>query len=87
MTAATPTVHVDHLAADRFEAEESLRQNAGVLERDGCLVGEGQQDHVYVRTRWKCTKPITLYKDIQPHRKLLTGMVWLATRGGMGATK
>jgi len=49
-------------------------------------VGANLQDHLEVHVQQACTQPITLFRELKPHRKLLTGLAWLATRGGMGAT-
>ena len=49
-------------------------------------VGANLQDHLEVHVQQACTQPITLLKDLKPHAKLLTGLAWLLTRRGMGAT-
>jgi len=46
-------------------------------------VGEGLQDHFYVRTVWKCTQPLTLNDDIaRLHRTLGIGLRYLLLRRG-----
>jgi choline dehydrogenase len=52
-----------------------------VLDAPG--VGEGLQDHFYVRTVWKCTQPITLNDDMAKlARKVGIGLRYLLMRRG-----
>jgi choline dehydrogenase len=46
-------------------------------------VGEALQDHFYVRTFWKCNKPITLNDDMQSlFRKARIGLQYLLSKRG-----
>jgi choline dehydrogenase len=49
-------------------------------------VGGNLQDHLEVHVQQACTQPITLFRELALHRKALTGLRWLLTRDGMGAT-
>jgi choline dehydrogenase len=52
-----------------------------VLDAPG--VGEDMQDHFYVRTFWKCNKPVTLNDDMaNPLRQLWIGMKYAFGRSG-----
>ncbi len=52
-----------------------------VLDAPG--VGAGLQDHLYVRTFWRCNRPITLNDDMLSWwRKLNMGLTYLLTRRG-----
>ena len=60
-----------------------------LLERHGIPVvqelpvGEGLQDHFYVRTFWRCTKPLTLNDDMMSvWRQARVGMEYLTRRTG-----
>lgn len=55
-----------------------------VADRAG--VGQNLQDHTEVHIQYQCTKPITLYGDLQPARRILAGLQWFATRSGKAAT-
>ena len=51
--------------------------------RDAPGVGEDLQDHFYVRTFWRCTKPITLNDDMaSAWRRLGIGLRYLLQRRG-----
>ncbi|MBV8032696.1 MAG: GMC family oxidoreductase N-terminal domain-containing protein [Betaproteobacteria bacterium] len=46
-------------------------------------VGEAMQDHFYVRTFWRCRRPITLNDDMMSwRRKAIVGLRYLLSRGG-----
>ena len=50
---------------------------------DAPQVGEGLQDHFYVRTFWRCKRPITLNDDMRSiFRRLSMGMKYLLWRTG-----
>ena len=49
-------------------------------------VGANLQDHLEVHVQQACTQPISLLRELSAHRKLMTGIHWLLTRRGMGAT-
>jgi choline dehydrogenase len=60
-----------------------------LLERHGIAllhdlpVGEGLQDHFYVRTFWRCRKPITLNDDMMsPWRKARIGLQYFLRKQG-----
>lgn len=48
-------------------------------------VGKNLQDHLDVILQWACTQPITAYKNIPAHRKLLTLAQWMIFKSGWGA--
>jgi choline dehydrogenase len=62
----------------------ALLERHGVpLVLDAPGVGEGLQDHFYVRTVWKCTQPLTLNDDMaRLHRTLGIGLRYLLLRRG-----
>jgi choline dehydrogenase len=49
-------------------------------------VGQNLQDHLAVSLVYQCTKPVTLHRVDRPLCKLFTGIQWLATRKGLGAS-
>ena len=49
-------------------------------------VGQNLQDHLSIDTAFACTTPITLDYLNRPWNKLKTGLQWLATRRGVGAS-
>ncbi len=50
---------------------------------DSPEVGLGLQDHYYVRTTWRCNKPITINDALKnPLRQVATAARWLFTRTG-----
>ncbi|XP_035678283.1 choline dehydrogenase, mitochondrial-like [Branchiostoma floridae] len=49
-------------------------------------VGQNLQEHLEVHVQQACTQPVSLYSALQPHRMLLIGVQWFATRTGLGAT-
>ncbi|CAH1270269.1 CHDH [Branchiostoma lanceolatum] len=49
-------------------------------------VGQNLQDHLEAHVQQACTQPVTLYSALSPHRMLMIGVRWFATRTGLGAT-
>ena len=61
----------------------ALLQQHGIPVVQDLPVGEGLQDHFYVRTLWKCTKPVTLNDDMKSlWRKMGLGMTYLLHKRG-----
>lgn len=62
----------------------ALLQRHGIaLTLDAPGVGEGMQDHFYVRTVWKCTEPITINDQLGTlPRRVLTGLRYALRRRG-----
>lgn len=54
------------------------------LDRQG--VGRNLQDHLELYIQQACTQPITLYKYFNVFGKAWTGLRWLLTKGGLGAS-
>lgn len=48
-------------------------------------VGKNLQDHLDVTLQWACTQPITAYKNIPFHRKVMTLLQWAVFKSGWGA--
>jgi choline dehydrogenase len=62
---------------------ERLRELGLPVLVDSPQVGEGLQDHFYVRTYWRCNRPITFNDRLSTwHGKLGAGLQWLLTRRG-----
>ncbi|HEX6268323.1 MAG TPA: GMC oxidoreductase, partial [Burkholderiales bacterium] len=81
------------LAGGAFNSPQLLQLSgigpAALLAQHGIAVvhelpaGEGLQDHFYVRTFWKCNKPITLNDDMQSlFRKVGIGLTYLLKKSG-----
>jgi choline dehydrogenase len=49
-------------------------------------VGRNLQDHLEIYVQHSCTKPITLYKAMNPVAKLLIGIEWTFLGTGLGAS-
>lgn len=49
-------------------------------------VGRNLQDHTEVHVQYRCTEPITLFRDLKPLRRLYAGARWFLTRSGQAAT-
>ncbi len=49
-------------------------------------VGKNLQDHLELYVQQECTKPISLYSSLNPLAKVMIGIRWVLTRGGLGAT-
>jgi len=49
-------------------------------------VGQNLQDHLSVESVFQCLKPVTLHHADRPLNKLATGLQWLLTRKGLGAS-
>jgi choline dehydrogenase len=49
-------------------------------------VGKNLQDHLEVYVQHACTQPISLYRAMNPLRRLLIGMEWMLFGAGDGAT-
>jgi choline dehydrogenase len=49
-------------------------------------VGRNLQDHTEVHVQYRCTEPITLFRDLQPLRRLYAGVRWFMSRTGQAAT-
>ena len=49
-------------------------------------VGKNLQDHLEIYVQHACTQPISLYRAMNPFRKLLIGLQWLLLHEGDGAT-
>ena len=65
---------------------EELRRLGIAVAVDLPEVGANLEDHLEVHVQQACTQPISLLRELAPHRKLLTGLQWLVSRRGMGAT-
>jgi choline dehydrogenase len=60
-----------------------LAQHGIAVVHDAPGVGEDLQDHLYVRTFWRCNRPITLNDDMASWwRQLRIGLQYLLTRRG-----
>ena len=60
-----------------------LQQHGVPVVHDAPEVGEGLQDHFYVRTFWRCTQPITLNDDMASWwRRARIGLQYLLQRRG-----
>ncbi len=60
-----------------------LRRHGIAVVYDAPEVGEGLQDHFYVRTFWRCTKPLTVNDDMASWwRQARVGLQWLLARRG-----
>jgi choline dehydrogenase len=82
------------LAGGAFNSPQLLQLSGvgprALLERHGIRpvhdapgVGEDLQDHFYVRTFWRCTKPITLNDDMASwRRQLAIGLKYIVQRRG-----
>ena len=82
------------LAGGAFNSPQLLQLSGvgprGLLETHGIAVtldapgvGDAMQDHLYVRTFWRCTKPITLNDDMQSlWRKMGIGLDYIFRRRG-----
>jgi choline dehydrogenase len=61
----------------------ALLQRHGIPVVHDLPVGEGLQDHFYVRTFWRCNKPITLNDDMASlHRKIAIGLNYFLYKKG-----
>jgi choline dehydrogenase len=49
-------------------------------------VGKNLQDHLELYIQRECTKPITLYGNINPVAKAMIGLRWLLFKDGLGAS-
>lgn len=65
---------------------EHLRQHDIGLVHHLPGVGQNLQDHLGIVGAYKCTKPVTIDRVSRPINKLITGIQWLATRKGLGAS-
>jgi choline dehydrogenase len=60
-----------------------LERHGIAITRDAPGVGEGLQDHFYVRTVWKCARPITFNDDMKSLRgRIATGLRYALFRRG-----
>ena len=57
---------------------------APVLDLKG--VGQNLQDHLFIHTAFRCTRPVTLDYLTRPAHKLKVGAQWLLTRKGAAAS-
>ncbi len=65
---------------------EHLREHDIVPIHDLAAVGQNLQDHLTIIGAYHCTKPVTIHRLGRPLNKLLTGVQWLTTRKGLGAS-
>ena len=49
-------------------------------------VGQNLMDHLELYIQYECTKPVSLYKSINPISKALIGADWLLRKKGIGAS-
>ena len=64
-------------------ARELLTEHGLPVVADVPAVGEDLQDHFYVRTVWRCTRPITFNDDMGSwRRKVAVGLKYLLARRG-----
>ncbi len=49
-------------------------------------VGHNLQDHAKVAMRWSCTRSFPVHRVNRPFNRVLAGMEWLLTRGGLAAS-
>jgi choline dehydrogenase len=54
--------------------------------RDLPGVGENLQDHLEFYFQVACREPVTLYSELSPLRRALTGVRWILTKQGIGAS-
>ncbi len=65
----------------------SVLSDAGVpVVCDSPGVGENLQDHLEIYFQYRCRKPITLNRKLNPLSKALIGARWLMFKSGLGAT-
>ena len=55
-----------------------------VADRPG--VGENLQDHLDYFIQYECKQPVSLYPSVTPLGRLRTGLRWLLTNSGVGAS-
>ena len=65
---------------------DELGRHGIAVRHDVAGVGANLHDHLEIHVQQACSQPITLYRELRPHRMLMTGLSWLATRTGIGAT-
>ncbi|MEZ5835079.1 MAG: choline dehydrogenase [Geminicoccaceae bacterium] len=63
-----------------------LREHGIEVVADRPGVGQNLQDHLELYIQMACTRPITLYSELNPLSKALIGLRWLALKSGHGAT-
>ena len=65
---------------------DHLREHGIDVHVDLPGVGQNLQDHSCVILQYACKKSFPIHKVNQPHRKLATGIRWVFTRKGVGAS-
>jgi len=65
---------------------DHLREHGIDVHVDLPGVGQNLQDHSCVILQYACKKSFPIHKVNQPHRKLATGIRWVFTRKGIGAS-
>ncbi len=64
----------------------NLRENDIEPVHDLPGVGQNLQDHLNISSAYHCIKPVTLHRASRPLNMLATGIQWLTTRTGLGAS-
>jgi choline dehydrogenase len=54
--------------------------------RDLPGVGENLQDHLEFYFQFACREPVTLYAELSPWRRAVTGLRWILTKQGIGSS-
>lgn len=65
---------------------DDLRELGIDVQSDVPGVGANLHDHLQIAVVQECTKPVTIQPLMKRHRQYLTGLRWLFTRTGLGAT-
>ncbi|MFO1088041.1 MAG: choline dehydrogenase [Hyphomicrobiales bacterium] len=65
---------------------DHLKQLAIPVVEDAPEVGANLQDHTEVHVQYRCTQPITLFRELKPLKKLFNGIRWLVDRSGQAST-
>ena len=66
--------------------EKHLKEHGIDVNVDLPGVGQNLQDHSCVILQYACKKSFPIHKVNQPHRKLATGIKWVFTKKGIGAS-
>jgi choline dehydrogenase len=65
---------------------DHLKRLAIPVVHDAPEVGANLQDHTEVHVQYRCTQPITLFRELRPLKKLYNGIRWLIDRSGQAST-
>jgi len=65
---------------------EHLREHGIEVRQDLSGVGRNLQDHAAVSVTWACTRAYPVHRVDRPLNKLMAGVEWLVTRGGLASS-